>query len=74
MYDNLLISAASQAVDDMSVGDVDGDGVVTAGDITSLYNFLLSNDSSGIVNGDQDGDGNITAGDVTTVYNILLGI
>ena len=55
-------------------GDVDGDGNVTAGDVTALYNYLLNDDSSGIVNGDQDGDGYITAGDITTVYNILLGI
>lgn len=54
-------------------GDVDGDGSVTAGDITALYNWLLSDDASSIVNGDQDGDGNITAGDITAVYNILLG-
>ena len=53
-------------------GDVDGDGVVTAADITALYNYLLNNDASAVVNGDVDGDGNITAGDVTTVYNILL--
>ncbi|MBR6490201.1 MAG: dockerin type I repeat-containing protein, partial [Muribaculaceae bacterium] len=55
------------------IGDVDGDGSVTAGDITALYDFLLNNDDSHIINGDQDGDGNITAGDVTFVYNILLG-
>ena len=54
-------------------GDVDGDGVVTAGDITILYNFLLNNDDSGMVNGDVDGDGSITSGDVTAIYNILLG-
>ena len=54
-------------------GDVDGDGVVTAGDITILYNILLNNDSTGAVNADQDGDGVITAGDVTIIYNILLG-
>ena len=54
-------------------GDVDGDGFITAGDITALYNFMLNNDNSGIINGDQDGDGNVTAADVTTVYNILLG-
>ncbi len=53
-------------------GDVDGDGEVTAADITALYNWLLNNDDSAIVNGDQDGDGEITAGDVTFVYNILL--
>ncbi|MBO4723094.1 MAG: S8 family serine peptidase [Muribaculaceae bacterium] len=55
-------------------GDVDGDGFVTSSDITALYSFLLSNDSSNLVNGDQDGDGNITASDVTTVYSILLGV
>ena len=54
-------------------GDVDGDGLVTASDITALYNFILNNDSSSIVNGDQDGDGQITAGDITTVYNLILG-
>ncbi|MBR5030562.1 MAG: dockerin type I repeat-containing protein, partial [Muribaculaceae bacterium] len=54
-------------------GDVDGDGTVTAGDITALYNYLLNNDSSAIVNGDQDGDGTITAADITMIYNILLG-
>ena len=55
------------------VGDVNGDGYVTSADVTALYDFLLNNDSSNIVNGDQNNDGNITAGDVTFIYNILLG-
>ena len=54
-------------------GDVNGDGNVTAADVTALYNWLLNNDNSAIVNGDQNGDGNITSGDVTFIYNILLG-
>ena len=54
-------------------GDVNGDGTVTAGDVTALYDYLLNNDSSHIVNGDQTGDGIITAADVTAVYNVLLG-
>lgn len=54
-------------------GDVNGDGEVTAADITMLYNVLLNDDYTGVVNGDQNGDGSITAGDVTAVYNILLG-
>ena len=54
-------------------GDVDGDGFLTAGDVTALYNWLLNEDDSALVNGDQDGDGAITAGDVTVVYNLLLG-
>ena len=54
-------------------GDVDGDGEVTANDITALYSLLLAGDNSGIVNGDQDGDGEITSSDITVVYSILLG-
>lgn len=54
-------------------GDVNGDGVMTAADITALYDYMLNNDSSHIVNGDQNGDGDITAADVTAVYDVLLG-
>lgn len=54
-------------------GDVNGDGSVTAADVTALYNWLLNNDNSNLINGDQNGDGSITSGDVTAVYNILLG-
>lgn len=54
-------------------GDVNGDGNVTSADVTVLYNWMLNNDASDIVNGDQNGDGNITAADVTAVYNVLLG-
>ena len=54
-------------------GDVNGDGTVTAADVTLLYNILLNDDFTGAVNPDQNGDGSITAGDVTAVYNILLG-
>ena len=67
---NALVSSG---VNPIVGGDVDGDGTVTAADVTVLYNYLLNNDSSALVNGDQDGDGFITAGDVTVVYNILLG-
>lgn len=53
-------------------GDVNGDGTVTAADVTALYDYLLNNDTSHIVNGDQTGDGNITAADVTAVYSVML--
>ena len=66
---NVEIGKTSTAVP----GDVNGDGSVTAGDVTALYNYLLNNDASALVNGDQNGDGNITAADVTIVYNIMLG-
>ena len=54
-------------------GDVNGDGQVTAADVTALYNLLLNGDNSMVINGDVNADGNITSGDVTAVYNILLG-
>ena len=53
-------------------GDVNGDGIVTAADVTALYDFMLNNDTSSLVNPDVNGDGNITAADVTEIYNILL--
>ena len=54
-------------------GDVNGDTVVTAADVTALYYYLLNGDSTQLINGDQNGDGTITASDVTAVYVILLG-
>ncbi len=54
------------------IGDVNGDGSVTAADVTALYDYLLNNDSSSLVNADVDGDGAITAGDITSVYDVLL--
>ncbi len=54
-------------------GDVNNDGVVSSVDITILYNYLLNNDTTYMVNGDQDGDGVITSVDITIIYNILLG-
>ena len=54
-------------------GDVNGDGSVTAADVTAIYDFLLINDTTNLINGDVNGDGNITAADVTDIYNILLG-
>lgn len=54
-------------------GDVNGDGEVTASDVTLLYNIILNDDYEGVVNADQNGDGEITSADVTAVYNVLLG-
>ncbi|MBR2147057.1 MAG: dockerin type I repeat-containing protein [Muribaculaceae bacterium] len=55
------------------VGDVNGDGTVTAADITALYDVLLNNNYSNVVYGDQTGDNIITAADITKVYDVLLG-
>ena len=54
-------------------GDVDGDGEVTAVDITAIYNYLLDGDTTYLATSDIDGDGEITTVDITIIYNILLG-
>ncbi len=69
----MAVSTSDYVIDEGTIkGDVNGDGVVTAADVTAIYNWLLNNDSSQIQNGDQNNDGSITAGDVTEIYNILL--
>ena len=54
-------------------GDVNGDGEVTAADVTLLYNILLNDNYEGAINPGQNGDGEITSADITYIYNILLG-
>ncbi|MBR5029704.1 MAG: CotH kinase family protein [Muribaculaceae bacterium] len=53
-------------------GDVNMDGVVSATDITVIYNYLLNGDQQYPFSSDLDGDGIITAIDITIIYNILL--
>ena len=67
-YPNLIEKVGGAPVP----GDVNGDGTVTAADVTMLYNIILNDNWTGAVNADQNGDGSVTAGDVTAVYNILL--
>ena len=69
----LAVLACNVAVNAAVDGDVDGDGYVTSADVTTLYNYLLFNETTNLVTGDVDGDGLITSSDVTYVYNIILG-
>lgn len=55
-----------------NIYDVNGDGTVTAADITALYDVMLNNDYTHVVNGDINGDEVITSADVTAVYEVLL--
>lgn len=68
------LSVNEVVVDDIVIGDVNGDGSVTSTDVTVLYNWLINNDNTYMVNGDVNSDGSINAGDITFVYNMLLGI
>ena len=54
--------------------DVNRDGVVTAVDITVVYDVMLGNDSSYIITADVNQDGVVSALDITIIYNVLLGI
>ena len=53
-------------------GDVNCDGIVTAYDVTCIYNYLLNGDDFYQITCDVDGNGEITAHDITTLYNILF--
>ncbi len=54
-------------------GDVDGDGSVSASDVTALYNHFLNGDTTHLDTSDVDGDGSVNSADLTAIYNILLG-
>ena len=54
-------------------GDVNGDYVTTAADVTAIYDILLGNNEDYIEDADVNGDGNVTASDVTAIYDLLLG-
>lgn len=55
-------------------GDVDCDGNVGIGDVTSLIDYLLNGVSSGVTttSADVDLDGNVGIGDITTLIDYLL--
>ena len=52
-------------------GDVNGDGVVSGADVTSLYNVLLDG-ATAAGDADVNQDGVVSGADVTSLYNILL--
>lgn len=55
-------------------GDLNCDGFINIGDVTSIIDYLLSDDGTQIStkNADVNGDGNINIADVTTLIDILL--
>ncbi len=58
-----------------NVLDINQDGVITAADITALYDVLLGNPNGNRYRpySDVNGDGVITAADVTRLYDHMLG-
>ena len=55
-------------------GDVNSDGNVNIGDVTTLINYLLSGDASAISleNADINHDNSVNISDVTSLINYLL--
>ena len=55
-------------------GDVNGNGVVTIGDVTDLIDYLLKGNATGInvLAADCDQDGKVSIGDVTALIDYLL--
>lgn len=72
MYDRAMEYLTSTDITTVT-GDVDCDGVVTSGDVTCIYNYLLNGTTTYIDTCDVNGDGVITSADITEIYNILLG-
>ena len=58
------------------VGDLDGDGKLTIGDVTDLIDLLLKGNATieGNPVADMDGDGRITIGDVSSLIDYLLNL
>ncbi len=54
-------------------GDVNGDGNITAADITAIYDHLLDGSTNYGTAYDVNGDGDVTAADITAIYDIMLG-
>lgn len=55
-------------------GDVNADGTVSVGDITSIAEIVLTGSTDGIdaVAADMDDNGDITVGDITKVADVIL--
>jgi M6 family metalloprotease-like protein len=55
------------------VGDADGNGEITVGDITAVAAYILDNGSDiNVTAADADGNGEITVGDITTIAAKIL--
>ena len=60
-------------VPEFTLGDVNGDGVVSIVDVTALIDLLLG-DGTYIQAGDMDEDGSMTIVDVTALIDVLLSM
>ena len=73
-WNQLSHIVSEQVIHPSMRGDVNGDGKVSIGDVTSLINYLLSSDASAVNTDaiDVNNDGKVSIGDVTELINMLL--
>ena len=73
-WNQLSHIVSEQVINPSMRGDVNGDGKVSIGDVTSLINYLLSSDASAVNTDaiDVNNDGKVSIGDVTELINMLL--
>ena len=63
----------SSSLDEIMLGDVDGDGMVGINDVTLLIDYLLDSTTVLILEAaDVDGNGAVGIGDVTAIIDIIL--
>ena len=53
-------------------GDVNFDGAINTGDVSSIYRFILIGEGNAALC-DLNGDGEVNTGDVSKLYKIILG-
>ncbi|MBR1446006.1 MAG: hypothetical protein IJ586_02820, partial [Alloprevotella sp.] len=58
--------------EDVADADLNGDGSINVGDVTTLVNMILGKTEK-VPAADLNGDGSINVGDVTTLVNMILG-
>lgn len=61
-----------QSISEHGTGDLNNDDIVNAGDVSALYEIILSGSNDDGL-GDLNGDGQVNAGDISLLYEIILG-
>ena len=60
--------------DSTLIGDVNGDGEVSIGDVTALIDIILTGNSAGKDSADVNDDGEVSIGDVIKLIDIILKV
>lgn len=67
----IIVSSLSAVNAQVNRYDLNGDGAVNVGDVTSLVNTILGKGGAGV---DLNADGSVNVGDVTVLTNYIIGM